>query len=253
MKVVIVEDELAASENLLYLLGQIDPEIEVVSVLDSVKAAVRYFSTAPAPDLVFMDIHLADGLSFEIFDQVKLTTPVIFTTAYNQYALKAFKVNSIDYLLKPIDQEELEQSLQQYREQHPQQASEPGQLDGLLRMLRQGGRTYRQTFLMTQKDQLVPVKTDRIAYFQLDTGLLKAITFDRHTYHLDGKLEDLEQELDPNLFYRANRQFIVHRDAVEKIKPYFNGKLLLTLNPPSRERLAVSKAKAPHFKEWMSS
>lgn len=253
MKVVVVEDELAASENLVYLLGQIDPDIEVVSVLDSVKSAVRYFASAPAPDLVFMDIHLADGLSFEIFDQVKLSAPVVFTTAYNQYALKAFKVNSIDYLLKPIDQDELEQSLQQFREQHPQPATEPAQLDGLLRMLRQGTKSYRQNFLMHQKDQLVPVKAEQIAYFQLDTGLLKAITFDRHTYHLDSKLEDLEEELDPNRFFRANRQFIVHREAIEKIKPYFNGKLLLTLNPPTGERLAVSKAKAPHFKEWVSS
>jgi len=253
MKVVLVEDELAASENLEYLLHRIDPAIEIAAVLDSVKGAVAYFSTAPAPDLVFMDIHLADGLSFEIFDQVMIGAPVIFTTAYDQYALKAFKVNSIDYLLKPIDQDELEQSLQQYREQHPRQASEPAQLEGLLRMLRQETKTYRQTFLMSQKDQLVPVRADHIAYFQLDTGLLKAMTFDRHTYLLDGTLEELEQELDPKLYYRVNRQYIIHRDAIDHIKLYFNGKLLLSLKPPSEERIVVSKAKAPYFKEWVGS
>lgn len=253
MKVVVVEDELAASENLVYLLGEIDPAIEVVAVLDSVKAAVAYFSKEPVPDLVFMDIHLADGLSFEIFDQVKLSAPVVFTTAYDQYALKAFKVQSIDYLLKPIDLEELKQSLQQYREQHPPDPSDTRQLDGLLQMLRQGTKSYRSTFLMAQKDQLVPVRAEHIAYFQVDTGLLKAVTFDKHTYHLDGKLEELEQELDPHLFYRANRQYIVNRNAIERITLYFNGKLLLSLNPPAAERIVVSKAKAPHFKEWVGS
>lgn len=253
MKVVVVEDELAASENLVYLLGQIDPDIEVLAVLDSVKSAIAYFSKEAAPDLVFMDIHLADGLSFEIFEQAKVAAPVVFTTAYDQYALKAFKVNSIDYLLKPIDSDELEQSLQQYREQHPPDPSDTRQLDGLLQMLRQRSKSYRKTFLMAQKDQLVPVRADQIAYFRLDTGLLKAVTFDKHTYHLDSKLEELEEELDPNLFYRANRQYIVHRDAIESIKLYFNGKLLLSLNPPATERIVVSKAKAPHFKAWVGS
>jgi DNA-binding LytR/AlgR family response regulator len=253
MRVVLVEDELAASENLAYLLHEIDPGIEIAAVLDSVKAAAAYFSKEPAPDLVFMDIHLADGLSFEIFDRVKVEAPVIFTTAYDQYTLKAFKVNSIDYLLKPIYREELEQSLQQYREQHPPESSDARQLDGLLRMLRQGVRQYRTTFLLAQKDQLIPVRTDQIAYFWIDTGLVKAITFDRRSFHLDRKLDELEEELDPEHFYRANRQFIVHRNAVENIRLHLNGKLLLSLKPPCEERLVVSKAKAPEFKAWMAS
>jgi two-component system LytT family response regulator len=253
MKVVIVEDELAASENLAYLLRKLDPKIQVVCVLDSVRAAVSYLSEKPEADLIFMDIHLADGLSFEIFEKAPVTVPVIFTTAYDQYALKAFKVNSIDYLLKPIDEEDLASALEQYRVQHQQKEVGSDQVGGLLEMLRKEARPYKSTFLVARGDQLIPLKAERVAYFHIDTGVVKAVTSDGQSFTMDQKLEDLEAQLDPSLFYRANRQFIVRRDAIHHIKYYFNGKLILTVDPPARERIVVSKAKAGDFKEWMSS
>lgn len=271
MKVVIVEDELAASENLSYLLRGKDPDIEVLEVLDSVKAAVAYFGSADEADLVFMDIHLADGLSFEIFESVAVRAPVIFTTAYDQYALKAFKVNSIDYLLKPIDPDDLEQALEQFRQQRrdaskgqsthpaekgdagPQPGIPPEQLAGLLEMLSKDAKSYKSTFLLPLRDELVPVKARQIAYIYIDTGVVRAVTDDRKTYTMDQKLEELEAALDPGDFFRANRQFIVRRDAITHIKYYFNGKLILQVNPPAAERIVVSKARAPEFKEWMNS
>ena len=264
MKVVIVEDELAASDNLAYMLHKIDPAIEIQAVLDSVRDAVAFFRKNQEPDLVFMDIHLADGLSFEIFEKVRLTIPVVFTTAYNQYALKAFKVNSIDYLLKPIDPSDLEKALRQYYEQReiPDSGKEPPagkpgiqpeQVSGLLELLSKEARTYKSTFLLPLRDELVPVKTSQIAYIYIDTGVVKAMTFNRQAYPMDQKLEELEAALDPKQFFRANRQFIVQREAITNIKYYFNGKLILKLDPPTAERIVVSKAKAPEFKEWMNA
>jgi DNA-binding LytR/AlgR family response regulator len=253
MNVVIVEDELAASENLTYLLQHIDSNINVVKVLDSVKASVAYFSKAQTAELIFMDIHLADGISFEIFEQIPITIPVIFTTAYNQYTLKAFKVNSIDYLLKPLDQEELADALQQFKEQKQEKGIADNQIKGLLDLVKEKERTYKTTFLITHRDQLIPLKTVDIAYFLIDTGLVKATTFDNKTYTIDSKLEDLEEELDPNNFYRINRQCILRRDALSKIKQYFNGKLIVEVTPVAPEQIIVSKAKAPDFKTWVAN
>lgn len=253
MNVVIVEDELAASENLTYLLQHIDSSINVVKVLDSVKASVAYFSKAQTAELVFMDIHLADGISFEIFDQIPIHIPVIFTTAYNQYTLKAFKVNSIDYLLKPLDKDELSDALQQFNEQKPDASIANEQIKGLLDLVKEKERTYKTTFLINHRDQLIPLKTVDIAYFQIDTGVVKATTFDNKSYVVEGKLEELEEELDPNNFYRINRQCILRRDALAKIKQYFNGKLIVEVTPVSKEQIIVSKAKAAEFKTWVAN
>lgn len=253
MNVVIVEDELAASDNLTYLLQHIDNTIKVIKVLDSVKASVAFFSKPQTAELVFMDIHLADGISFEIFEQIPITIPVIFTTAYNQYTLKAFKVNSIDYLLKPLDQEELADALQQFKEQKQDKGIANDQIKGLLDLVKEKKRTYKTTFLISHRDQLIPLKTMDIAYFMIDTGVVKATTFDNKSYTIDGKLEDLEEELDPNNFYRINRQCILRRDALSKIKQYFNGKLIVEVTPVSPEQIVVSKAKAADFKTWVAN
>ena len=252
MKVVIVEDELAASDNLTYLLQKIDPNIQVIKVLDTVRSAVQFFSQSQDMELVFMDIHLADGLSFEIFDQVSIDVPVIFTTAYDQYALKAFKVNSIDYLLKPIDEDELAKAIVQFRDQFQEQQGISGnQIQGLLNLIQT--KTYKTTFLANQRDQLIPLKVEKLAYFRIDTGVVKGITFDNLSYALDYKLEDLENELDPSKLYRVNRQYIIHREAISNIKFHFNGKLIVSVNPVCGERIMVSKAKASDFKTWMNS
>lgn len=253
MKVVIVEDEIAASENLVYLLRAIDKNIEVIKFLDSVTSSIAFFSQPHDAQLVFMDIHLADGLSFEIFDKVAIDAPVIFTTAYDQYTLKAFKVNSIDYLLKPIDEEELSEALNQFKTQKTEKKQPGSQMEGLLDLIKSQNKSYKTTFLVNQRDQLIPLKTEKIAFFHIDTGVIKAVTSDNQSFLLDTKLDDIEHELDPNNFYRVNRQFIIHRDAITTIKYYFNGKLIVSINPAHKERIIVSKAKATEFKKWMDS
>lgn len=253
MNVIIVEDELAASDNLSYLLTKINPSIKVIAILDTVTATVDYFSKPHDGVLVFMDIHLADGISFEIFDQVAIHIPVIFTTAYDQYALKAFKVNSIDYLLKPIDEEELSDALDRFEAQTQKKGIDETQMEGLLQLIQKKSTNFKQTFLVGMGDQLLPVKTSDIAYFFIDTGVVKAVTVYDKSYVLDLKLEDIEEALDPTIFYRANRQFILRREAIVTIKFHFNSKLLVEVQPACSERIVVSKAKASDFKNWMGS
>jgi len=253
MKVVIVEDEMAASENLAYMLKDLEDEVEILTVLDSVKTAIDYFLINQDADLVFMDIHLADGLSFEIFDAVKIEAPIIFTTAYDQYALKAFKLNSIDYLLKPIDEDELELSLGQFKRQIKGKGLIANQVEGLLSLLNNQNKVYKSMYLVHHRDELIPLKTERIAYLFIENGIVKAVTKDKQTYFIEQKLEDIENDLDPSNFYRLNRQFIVQRDAISGIKQYFNGKLIVNVIPAHEERVVVSKAKAAEFKNWMNN
>lgn len=253
MKVVIVEDEIAASENLTYLLQTIDSSIEVLKVLDSVASSVSYFSEFTEAELVFMDIHLADGISFEIFDQVKITSPIIFTTAYDQYAIKAFKVNSVDYLLKPLNEEELSEAIIKFRNNSPQAQPVNNQIQGMLELLQTKNKAYKTTYLVQKRDELIPVRIEDIAYFYIDTGIVKAVTNSNQSYTISKKLEDIELELNPTDFHRVNRQFIVNKTAVANMKFYFNGKLIINVNPPSPERIVVSKAKASDVKNWMNS
>ncbi|MBT8313402.1 MAG: LytTR family DNA-binding domain-containing protein, partial [Maribacter sp.] len=231
----------------------LNPNIEVLAVLDSVRSSVAYFSTPNEAELVFMDIHLADGLSFEIFDQVQITQPVIFTTAYDQYALKAFKVNSIDYLLKPVDEDELAKALTQFEVQSQSESTPKVQMEGLLDLIKANSKTYKTTYLVSLRDQLIPIKTSSFAYLYIDTGIVKGITKDNKSYTIDKKMEDIERELDPANFYRVNRQFIVQKDAIDNIKYYFNGKLILNVLPIFKEQIVVSKAKSAAFKKWINS
>ncbi|MBL0682328.1 LytR/AlgR family response regulator transcription factor [Aquimarina mytili] len=251
MKVVIVEDEITASDQLTFLLNAIDPNIEVLKVLDSVKATIDYFSGTHEASLIFMDIHLADGISFEIFEQVKIETPIVFTTAYDQYAIKAFKVNSIDYLLKPIDEDELSEAIQKFKNSADAEGSLNNQIHGMLQLLQAKTKPHKTTYLVLHRDDLIPIKTENIAYFYIDTGVVKAITSENKVYNIDKKLEDIEDELNPEVFNRVNRQFIINRNAIENIKQYFNGKLIVNISPVSKERIVVSKAKATGFKKWV--
>ena len=252
MKVVIVEDEISAAENLIELLKIVAPDAEVVTTLDSVKKSVAYFQQDAPVDLVFMDIHLADGISFEIFDAVDLKIPVIFTTAYDQYALKAFKVNSLDYLLKPIDETELKAAIDQYQQQaNPRM--EDGALEALRSLFTQAPKKFRTTFLVNQRDGMIPIKTEDIAFFYIEDSIVYATTMKNQKVAIDKKLEEIEEELDPQQFKRVNRQFIVNREALVNIKYYFNGKLIVNTQPPAKERMVVSKARATEFKTWVDN
>ncbi|MEM9143791.1 MAG: LytTR family DNA-binding domain-containing protein [Bacteroidota bacterium] len=251
MKVTIIEDEKAAAENLKFLLSEIDASIQVDAVIDTVSGAVDYFSKENTIALAFFDIHLADGISFEIFDKVPINIPIIFTTAYDEYAVKAFKVNSVDYLLKPIDEEELKDALDKFKSTN-QNVVAHEQFNQMLRMLQTDAKRYKTTYLVQQRDTLVPLAVGDIAYFTIDAGIVKAVSLDKKSYIIDERLEDIEAAIPPDQFFRANRQYIVQRKAIANLQLYFNGKLILNVAPKPTEQIVVSKAKAPQLKRWMN-
>jgi two-component system LytT family response regulator len=251
MRVVILEDEKSAAENLKHLLGEVDPSVEVDTVIDTVSGAVEYFKKENDIELAFFDIHLADGISFDIFKEVEVRVPVIFTTAYDEYALRAFKINSIDYLLKPIDEDELGEAIEKFKSSN-RSIRIPNEFERILEMLGKESKRYKSTFLVRQRDKLIPIDVADIAYITIDAGIVRAFTFDGKSYIIDEKLEDIEADLDPNQFFRANRQFIVQRKAIDNLTIYFNGKLILNIQPEPEDRIIISKAKAPQLKDWMN-
>lgn len=249
MNVLIIEDELVAAQQLQRLLAAADPELVVLAVLQSIEESVEYFTEHAAPELVFMDIHLADGSSFGIFDQVKVDCPIIFTTAYDQYAMQAFKVNSIDYLLKPIDASDLARALEKYRRlASPAQ----GDMSALMQMMKQQYRQYKSYFLIPAGDRLLPLSVADIAYIWLDNKVARIATIDNRSFALDKPLDVLMEQLDPALFYRVNRQFIVAHDAITDIGFWLLGKLKLNLCVATPDNIIVPKAKVPDFKLWFS-
>lgn len=250
MKVVIVEDEFAASEHLKGLLMSLQPDMEILEEIDSVAAAIDYFTQARQVDLIFMDIHLADGLSFEIFEAITIDIPIVFVTAFDQYAIKAFQVHSVDYLLKPVIKEDLARALDKFDRMATKEPAN-NDLAQILKQLAQPNTFYKSTFLVQKRDELLPIFVDDIAYIYVDTGINKLVTRSGETYVVNTKMETLEQQLHPDAFYRVNRQFIVHKQAVVHLKQYFNGKLLLKVSPETDQRIVISKAKARDVKQWL--
>jgi DNA-binding LytR/AlgR family response regulator len=250
MKAVIVEDELLAARNLMTILDEIGT-VEVIARLESITETVEWFTGNPAPDLLFMDIHLADGSAFEIFDRIRIQCPVVFTTAYDEYALKAFKVNSIDYLLKPIDISAVQQALKKYHG-FTSTTGFQSDLQKLLATFKKAS-TYKTHFLVPVKgDKLIPVQTSDLACFFVDAGLVKAKTNEDKTYSFDHTLDELANMLNPNDFFRANRQFIVARNAIKDIDFWFNSRLSVNLKITVPEKILISKARVPDFKKWFA-
>ena len=250
MKAVIVEDELIASEKLQRLISQTADDIQVIAVLQSVEESIEWFTLNPAPDVVFMDIHLADGSAFSIFDTVKISCPVIFTTAYDEYALKSFEVNSIDYLLKPISQKNFERAIAKLRNLAGTKNNNADMIASMLATFKQTKVVYKSHFLIPHKDKFIPLSIDRIACFYSENKMVKIITEDYQTYHMDSSLEDLTNQLDPSLFFRANRQFIISHKAIKDISVWFGSKLSINLKVEVPEKIIVSKARVPEFKAW---
>lgn len=250
MKVVIIEDEKAAAENLKFLLSEVDSSVKVDRVIDNITETISYFSNENNIELAFFDIHLADGISFDVFDKVHIKTPIIFTTAYDEYAIKAFRFNSVGYLLKPIDEDELREAVQKYKTSMRATPS-PEQFREMFRMLKSERKSYKSTYLVQQRDTLTPLNVNDVAYFTIDLGIVKAITSQKREYIIEEKLEDIEEQLDPGKFFRANRQFIVHRKAIKNLRIYFHGKLILTVDPRPEQQIIVSKIKAPQLKDWI--
>lgn len=254
LRIVIVEDEPVSARNLAYVLQEIDTTITIAATHPGVEDAVNWFTANPGKyDLVFMDIKLADGLSFDIFKQVEILTPVIFVTAYNDYGITAFKNNGIDYILKPFEAAEVQQALEKFRK-----FASPGNTVSskqLMQLLEQIGtaKTFKRSFLVHYRDKLIPVEATSVGFFYTANEIVYAYIADGRIYVIDSTLDALMQQLDTEHFFKANRQFIVNRKAITEVDFYFNGRLSLKIIPEAPEKILVSKARAPEFKDWMNS
>lgn len=253
MRILIIEDEAPAFRRLQKILEEIDATIEIVEVIDSVEESVKWIKNHNEPDLILMDIQLSDGVSFEIFDQIKINRPVIFTTAFDEYMLKAFKVNSIDYLLKPIKKEDLELSLNKYK--NLQEAFGSGHnsidLNSLIGQIKMDERRFKSRFLIKQGEKLLSIETTDIAYFQTKNGVVYLCTTENKKYLMDYNLDEVMNQLDPEKFYRANRQYIISFQAINATHKFHKGKLLIELMHKTDESITISAEKATAFKAWL--
>lgn len=253
MKILIIEDEVPAFRRLQKLIEEIKQESIIVEVLDGVESSIKWLNNHPVPDLIFMDIQLSDGLSFEIFEQIEIQAPIIFTTAYDEYTLKAFKVNSIDYLLKPIDKEELKRSIHKLERLQTQFSGSTFPLDisSLIKSLNVNNPSYKSRFLVKRGDKLATISEESIAYFYTEDKVVFLLTQYKEKYIVDYSLEELEQLLDPEFFFRLNRQVIARLQAIESIHQYFKGKLAVKLQPKTFESIIVSRERSNLFKQWL--
>ncbi|MDL2221775.1 LytTR family DNA-binding domain-containing protein [Parabacteroides sp. OttesenSCG-928-N08] len=250
MRTLIIEDEKAAVNNLKVLLADVASQCKIIGITDSIIESVKWLRDNPMPDLIFMDIHLADGSAFEIFEHTKITCPVIFTTAYDEYALKAFKVNSIDYLLKPIGEKDIKRAMDKLALLTDKKQDENHSLSQLIKSMNEQ-KQYKNYFLIPNKGtKLLPLPTESIACFYIDSGVVKAISKNNESYFIPHTLEELIECLNPNVFFRANRQYIIAKDAVMDIDFWFNGRLSVNLIVPTKDKILVTKARVSEFKEW---
>ncbi len=253
MKALIIEDEALIAKELGTKIMQLADDVEVVEVLPSLKTAKKWFMQNAEPDLIFMDIQLSDGVSFELFDIYHLRCPVIFTTAYDEYALRAFKVNGVDYLLKPVDDDELKKAIEKSRNIIQSKTATPFDIQQLVKNLKEGNSStlYKEKFIVHVRNTWLPVNTGNIACFVRE-NLNYLFTFTGEKYILDfSTLDEVEELLDPKKFYRANRQFIIHIDAIQSVKPHENAKLTAIIKPPLKFEADISREKAPAFKKWL--
>jgi len=252
MQILIVEDEELAVKKLQKTLLAVNSSAEVAGVTDSIKSTVEWLQGNPQPDLILMDIELADGQSFEIFNLTDVKSPVIFTTSYDEYALKAFKVNSVDYLLKPIQKEELQAALTKFQKIKGNSNTDIN-IDILVKELQQKlqPKEYRKRFLVKHGQKLVSVEIDEIAYFYSDGRLNFFKTQDNKKFVVDYTMDELEDMLEPEKYFRISRSFYVSVTAIDKIDDYFGNRLILQLNPAVDKEALVSREKVTDFKKWM--
>ena len=250
MNILLIEDEIPAYRRLQKLLLQQRPDVQISEQVESISGAISYLQNHPNPDLIFMDIQLADGLSFSIFETIEIPSPVIFTTAFDQYTLRAFKVNSVDYLLKPIEEEALATALEKYERYFQKDNQLSAQvLQQLVQQME--APSYRERFLVKTGNSLTYISVDEIAYFYSEQSLVFARKKDQKQHHIDASLDQLEQQLDPKQFFRISRKAIVNIEAIRKIDTYFNGRLLLHLAPASDFQSTVSRDRVGAFKAWL--
>jgi len=253
MITLIIEDEKLAAERLIELISKYDSSIEVVKVLDSVEKSVEWFNSNPHPDLVFMDIQLADGLSFEIFERTQVKSPVIFTTAYDEYTIRAFKVNSVDYLLKPVDYEELTAAIEKFKLYFGPKTKKGFKPDVEIydKLISQLVHQYKNRFVIKVGVHIRSIPVEKTDYFFICEKSTFICTEDGKNYAIDYYLDQLEKLIDPQLFFRINRKFIINLDAVKDIIAYSNSRLKIILKNPPDEDVIVSREKVKDFKKWL--
>lgn len=253
MRVLIIEDEAPAYRRLNKLLEEGFPEIEVVEVIDAVSESIKWLQNHETPDLIFSDIQLSDGLSFDIYKEVNPGCPVIFTTAYDEYMLQAFQSSGIDYLLKPLEKESLERSMRKFKELKEQLGRETGvDLGGILEQLQSGEKKFKDRFLVKLGAKWQPLLSEEIAYFCFREGGTEVVTTKNKVYPMDPSLDELEAQVDPSEFFRVNRQILAHLRSIKQIHQHFKGRLKVQLEPLPEEDILVSRERARSFKNWLS-
>ena len=248
MKVLIIEDEQATALRLKKLLTEIDPEIEVMDILDSIESSVNWYQQNKVPELVFQDIQLADGSSFEIFKEIKMEVPVIFITAFDQYAIDAFKVNSVDYLLKPVNKTQLSESIEKFKRIHKND-QEIFDYHKLARIIHKDD--FQKRFVVRYGQKIKSIETADIAYFYTDSGNNFFRTFNNETYPLDFSLDKLENMLNPDEYYRINRQFIIHIKSIDEMYTYSKSRVKIELTPPCEIETIASTERSNKIKKWL--
>ncbi|SFN19196.1 two component transcriptional regulator, LytTR family [Chitinophaga sp. YR627] len=250
MNVIIIEDERRTAIELKSMLENIDQEINVMAILPSVATAIAWFRENPTPDLIFSDIQLGDGLSFDIFKEVQINVPVIFSTAFDQYAINAFESNSIDYLLKPIEESMLERSLQKYNRIR-EHFSAGAYATNLSKAVNQLDNNYKQSILIYYREKIVPVKVGSICFVYTSNGIVRIYTTEGPEYTVPYTIEQLEEMLNPQVFFKANRQFIINRNIVQDIEHYFNRRLIVKTTCQTPDKIIISRLKAQDFLRWV--
>jgi DNA-binding LytR/AlgR family response regulator len=249
MKLLIIEDEPASALRLKKLVEEIDPDVTVLDIIDSISSSVEWFRTHTEPDLVMSDIHLADGLSFEIFKQVNLSCPVIFTTAYDQYAIQAFKVNSIDYLLKPIKKAELAEALRKFKKMQP--VAPQFDLSQLTALMGKQEADYLKRVVIRIGQQIKVLDIKDVAYFYIDEKIVFGVSFGKDRYPMDISLDQLEKQLDPERFFRINRGFIISLESIETMITYSKARIKIKLKPPCELESITSTERSAEFRDWL--
>lgn len=246
MNVLIIEDEARSARELVALIAAADAGMRVIAILESVEQGVAWLSANPHPDLIFADIQLTDGSSFDIFQRVRISCPIVFCTAFDDYLMDAFETNAISYLLKPVTKQKVEGALQKLR------LLRSGGQEGVQSLLKHLKQPYKSTMLVNLREKIIPVAARDIAYFYMEQSVVELCTLQQDKYFITVSMDELEKTMDPELFFRANRQYLVSRAAIANAERSFSRKLMVKLTVPTTEAIVVSKAKASEFLHWLA-
>jgi len=249
MKILILEDEPLAAEKMQSLLSELELDIDIVAILESVEESIDWLKQHNEPDLILSDIHLNDGLCFNIFSEVQTNCPIIFTTAYEKYAIQAFEVNSVDYLLKPIQKDRLEQAIKKANQKSS--TSKSVLFEEFKEILSKSNRDYKNRFLCKLGNKIKSIPTEKIRYFYSKDKITFIVDQKNNRYPINNTLDEVDQMIDPKSFFRINRKYIIHFEALDEISPYFKGRLKISVTPSIDDDIVVSSDKSPIFKAWL--